>query len=230
MKKHFTLVELLVVIGIIAILAAILLPALGKSQQKAMQTQCLSNLRQLGIAENAYSADSNQYITYDAYGPLFITLGAYDMSWVNNLYAYAKEDKVFVCDADANDKDKDKFNISGATREMVISYLANRGVMVMPPTKPLKRYAVERPSSTMILGPRKHDAAGAKLGYEHEATGMNYANFAFTGDSDRHGNQSNYLYADGHGEGMAKEAFKAKAEEHDGEGDPETQGSWAKCW
>ncbi|MDD3116239.1 MAG: DUF1559 domain-containing protein [Victivallaceae bacterium] len=59
-RTDFTLLELLITIGIIALLAALLLPALDKAKQSARKASCTGNLRQLGLAINLY-ADANDY-------------------------------------------------------------------------------------------------------------------------------------------------------------------------
>jgi prepilin-type N-terminal cleavage/methylation domain-containing protein len=61
-KKAFTLLELLVTIAIIAILAALLLPALSKSKSSALQTQCLGQTRQLALALQMYAQDSKDIL------------------------------------------------------------------------------------------------------------------------------------------------------------------------
>jgi prepilin-type N-terminal cleavage/methylation domain-containing protein/prepilin-type processing-associated H-X9-DG protein len=78
-RNGFTLVELLVVIGIIAVLISILLPALSRARQGALTAQCLSNLRQIGMACTQYSNDNRGATIPCAFS------GAY---WANLLVDY----------------------------------------------------------------------------------------------------------------------------------------------
>ena len=65
-SKWFTLIELLIVISIIAILAALLLPALNQARERAKTIQCVNNLKQCGIAATEYAHDHKNMIPITA--------------------------------------------------------------------------------------------------------------------------------------------------------------------
>ena len=115
MKKGFTLIELRVVIAIIAILAAILFPVFAQAREKARQTQCLSNLKQLGTAFQMYTNDYED--TCPAMSPANGDwgenyLGHYgcyaadlerekNYSYRSQLEPYVKNAKLFACPSDS---------------------------------------------------------------------------------------------------------------------------------
>ena len=74
--EFFTLLELLITIGIIAILAALLLPALNSARDKARGVACLSNLKQCGVAIHSYAADNNDFITFREAGTGWVSFFA----------------------------------------------------------------------------------------------------------------------------------------------------------
>src|ERR1051325_3653291 len=72
-RRAFTLIELLVVIAILAILMALLLPALVSARAQGRKAVCISNLHQLGIALQAYALDNDGRIPYGPKAPPFVS-------------------------------------------------------------------------------------------------------------------------------------------------------------
>lgn len=79
--RGFTLIELLVVIAVIAILAAMLLPALSRAKQQAWQVQCVANTKQLGLGWIMYASDFNDIMLLNAPGNLSEPTVTQDDAW-----------------------------------------------------------------------------------------------------------------------------------------------------
>ena len=125
MKKGFTLIELLVVIAIIAILAAILFPVFAQAREKARQTSCLSNCKQIGTALQLYTDDyeetlpmrgyklkgwddgvdttwkaypRNQFgYQYDFNASTHLGYGSANIFWYDAIFPYVKNLGCFIC-------------------------------------------------------------------------------------------------------------------------------------
>ena len=91
-RRGFTLIELLVVIAIIAILAAILFPVFAKAREKARQTSCLSNLKQIALAHLQYVQDYDERFLY-GWNPVC----ACSSTWEGFLVPYIRNEQIFEC-------------------------------------------------------------------------------------------------------------------------------------
>ncbi len=116
-RQGFTLIEMLVVIGIIALLAAILFPVFGRVRENSRKSSCLSNLKQLSASFLLYAQDYNDKFPHSAQasdpvgGGWVLGAGGAVYTFPTNvsqgaLYPYVKNTQVYICPSDLNGKTK----------------------------------------------------------------------------------------------------------------------------
>jgi prepilin-type N-terminal cleavage/methylation domain-containing protein/prepilin-type processing-associated H-X9-DG protein len=155
-RRAFTLIELLTVIAIIAILAAILFPAFAKAREKAQQTSCTSNLKQLSLGILMYTQDYDQLLPGAWGGPggvnqlggwtfcsSFATgaSGAFDPSQ-GSIFPYIKNAQIYVCPDD---------DVEQGQSYAVNSLLLNPTGLTSAFHSGMRLTRIHAPSSTVLL-------------------------------------------------------------------------------
>jgi prepilin-type N-terminal cleavage/methylation domain-containing protein/prepilin-type processing-associated H-X9-DG protein len=115
-RRAFTLIELLVVIAIIAILAAILFPVFAQAREKARQTSCISNLKQIGSGLMMYYQDYDEILPAVNSGghPTGWGYGSPDTVWAQAINPYTKNWQIFRCPSDPNHEDMTRSTVTDA--------------------------------------------------------------------------------------------------------------------
>jgi len=197
----FTLIELLTVIAVIAILAALLLPALSRAKSKAWEINCLGNLKQLTLGWLMYPDDNDGLLPYNNGGapsgapPGFWVLGiaATDLNTTNieagTLYRYIGNPRVYKCPADHS-------QVVGGSTPRVRSY-SIEGLLGAPPPAHLSSFK-------QIVSP---GPASVFVAIDENETSIEDGTFGIDRDpysqwinlpSDRHNRAAMLSFADGH--------------------------------
>jgi prepilin-type N-terminal cleavage/methylation domain-containing protein/prepilin-type processing-associated H-X9-DG protein len=196
-RNGFTFTELLVVVAIIAVMAAILFPVFARAREKARQTSCLSNIKQLGLAWLQYAQDYDGDTVPVQIGPVAaytlpngnITSGF--IYWPTLLFPYAQNVQVYNCPSNSY-----AWQVESTTASSYGYLSINWGV-------PLSSYT--QASNTIVMYDVRAEGAFVDL----HAPGCGNANdspmpYCDSGFSDIHSDGSNTLFADGHGKWLSR--------------------------
>jgi prepilin-type N-terminal cleavage/methylation domain-containing protein/prepilin-type processing-associated H-X9-DG protein len=216
-RSAFTLIELLVVIAIIAILAAMLLPALGAAKSRAKRIQCVSNVRQLGLAAQIYTGDNSDYYPFAYYfDSVHLISYSWDFTikssgqvvpgvlWQGQTNPQIQQCPSYIGSANWNADPYTGYNYN-------TSYIGHgQGESANDPTGqavpvPAKSAAVNHPARTALFGDGQYSSGAEKF---MRAPYPNPGDANFTGryagtQGFRHTGYSNVAFCDGHAESLS---------------------------
>jgi prepilin-type N-terminal cleavage/methylation domain-containing protein/prepilin-type processing-associated H-X9-DG protein len=203
MRKGFTLIELLVVIAIIAILAAILFPVFARAREKAKQTSCLSNGKQMGLAVMMYAEDYDQRMPAS-----LLTDGHLNCRfWYQLIYPYTKNDQIFLCPSQSGVYTIRAPDYDTTGRTFPTNYGANHGILHVTSWASVSRYGhseatlpislIQYPAETLVIA--DSDWTRSTADYSSANCWRIFIPFhpSFFIPA-RHNNGANLVFADGH--------------------------------
>jgi len=191
-RRGFTLIELLVVIAIIAILAAILFPVFARAREKARQSSCLSNVKQITLGIMMYAQDYDEILPYAS---RFGTAGT-PPTWDVGLQPYVKNTQLFICPSNAGTRgygwNYQNFGYFSGTS----GYSSTCGRAMAQ---------VTQPAETIIIGDNPDSGMwGAGWEYIYGPTQATPPTDGIGNVSGRHNDGGNYGFVDGHSKWLGR--------------------------
>jgi prepilin-type N-terminal cleavage/methylation domain-containing protein/prepilin-type processing-associated H-X9-DG protein len=225
-RKAFTLVELLVVIGIITLLIAILLPVLRTARDQARRTTCASNMRQIYAAIVMYTNDNRQMLPYpDDVNPRIAAVGMLGFGMMDfttgTLLPYVARDvgsrqAVFLCPSDGPDRVAGDFQGRPTHSPRNYSYCFSTELRVQAlnagstPYQSVRWSQIRRPANKILLFERELPQGSYTYPFDTNSSAMGPPVFVLV--ARRHSGMGNHCFADGHVELLDAEVFDNPSE------------------
>ncbi|NLO06330.1 MAG: DUF1559 domain-containing protein [candidate division WS1 bacterium] len=203
MRRGFTLIELLVVIAIIAILAAILFPVFARAREKARQTSCLSNMKQIGLAVLMYAQDYDERLPMQSHvaqssDVLELTRPEGNCFWWARLTPYLNNAQVLQCPSGRYGYIYGQVGSSSVQINIDVDYGWNYNFVYI---QPVRLATIVEPASTIMLVEQE-----ASLGYGRWFNIGNAGSSNYAWKYEQHNGGSNYTLCDGHAKWVSAQA------------------------
>lgn len=225
-RNAFTLVELLVVIGIIAVLIAILLPVLRVARDQARRTACASNLHQIYTAIVMYTNDNRQMLPYaDDFNPRIAAVGMLDFGMMDftagTLLPYVARDTgsrqaMFLCPSDGPDRVAGTFQGMPTRSPRNFSYCFSAELRVQAlyagssPYQSVRWSQIHRPANKILLFERELPQESYTFPFDTNSSAVGPPVFVLV--ARRHSGMGNHCFADGHVELLDAKVFDNPSE------------------
>ncbi|MFW5867445.1 MAG: DUF1559 domain-containing protein, partial [Armatimonadota bacterium] len=203
MRKGFTLIELLVVIAIIAILAAILFPVFARAREKARQTACLSNVKQIALATQMYAQDHGEMLPQGGtWSPDDVMI-----RWYDALEPYLKNEQILICPSSQNNDAPNTWNY-GFVRQTtgyngtIGGFTLPDGTAVPSGPAPVALAQVQNPSETVLLSDAHNFYTELDFWYRSDSP-YDEVGGAYYWVDGRHNGGANLGFMDGHAKWFA---------------------------
>jgi prepilin-type N-terminal cleavage/methylation domain-containing protein/prepilin-type processing-associated H-X9-DG protein len=191
-QRGFTLIELLVVIAIIAILAAILFPVFARAREKARQTACLNNVRQLMTGAAMYAQDYDEKCIlryYDVEEPPGSGNWVDRIEWYESIMAYVNNQQVFKCPS--NPRDSWLTYSMNCQREIGSqSYHGSDGTLSLAD--------IEAPAEVILLGEMPEGGSSHRVCPPYHTDSEHCRPITMNDGDKLHNGGANYGFFDGH--------------------------------
>jgi prepilin-type N-terminal cleavage/methylation domain-containing protein/prepilin-type processing-associated H-X9-DG protein len=205
MRRGFTLIELLVVIAIIAILAAILFPVFARAREKARQTSCLSNVKQLTLGALMYVNDYDETLFGHIQGTRsdFYPPSGDFLNWAQQIYPYVKNEQIYTCPS----RQSYTWNYSPTSRDSYFGYGMNywqtyyyyRGSLA----------DIVKPASTLWFADCDYYVVYPSYYLRLYPDNSTYGKDGTARDQNRHNGGANVGYLDGHAKWLSRSTIES---------------------
>lgn len=197
-RTGFTLIELLVVIAIIAILAAILFPVFARAREKARQTACLSNVKQITLAAMMYASSHSEMLPQSGY---LAGDGTTWVRWYHKLEPYLRNEQILICPSSGSTSIASRNY--GFVRQTT-GYRGSTGNFVHPDgssisgqSAPVSLAEIRSPSETALMADGSHWYLELAFWYRTDS-GDPSVGGAYYHVAGRHNSGANVGFFDGH--------------------------------
>jgi len=206
MKRGFTLIELLVVIAIIAILAAILFPVFARAREKARQSSCQSNMKQIGLALQMYAQDFDEILPRLYTVTPGVSGGYFHVPEL--LHPYINNAQIWTCPSERIEGQNFDYGIKctyGYNQSRFVDRYDFDGGLPLAEITDVAGTIAFIDDTNLYAGPYSPEVP---VGYDPNASVANTMNYDGTRAEPRHNEMYNITFVDGHVKSMKQTQYR----------------------